>query len=346
MKKHWPRLGFILCIAFLLSSCKNNRSSNGGNTGSGSSPFSWKDRSGKVPFEGSPTWCFIIDEAVYINFNNYEIFKYTPKDNQWKQLTDLSSLSTKTAAFSQNGRGYLVGVQLRPEAGTLVGIYDPNDNTWKQDPILSSMPSGQVVLPAPRYNLTTFTVKKNNQEETYIGLGQTFSDAQDTFWKYHASTKQSFHPIFTEIAPYPEKQKNNFGTTQACTHNHTGYVGYTTANGPWHKYDAVANRWIKIANFSGAPRHFSTAFVIQGRPFVILGISCKPGNAALITEIVEYNPTNDAWITYHDKSFPTAAFNPYVAVLYIISFTVQDKVYVMYGNTDKKPTFLERTLKK
>jgi len=81
--------------------------------------------------------------------------------------------------------------------------------------------------------------------------------------------------------------------------------------------------WIPKSDFGGVERSEALGFSIQGKGYIGLGITNVNGITTFLNDIMEYNPTNDTWIT--------KTLFPGVHRRNASCFVIQDKVYIGGG---------------
>ena len=117
--------------------------------------------------------------------------------------------------------------------------------------------------------------------------------------------------------------------------NH-GYAGLGAVNAEQRiysptlfRYDPSEDNWVQLADFPGGGRYGSTAFTINGRGYICLGVD---NSHNMHSDVWEFNPETGAWTEKSDF----AGGNRYSAC----SFVIGNKAYVIGGSINDGNNYL------
>lgn len=192
-------------------------------------------------------------------------------------------------------------------------VYDPAIDRWDSTGI-AHFPGN------PRVAAVAFSINGKG----YVGTGYDGSNKLKDFWEYNPETN-TWKQMDDLLGGARYK-------SVAFTIGNYGYVGTGYgANGSdlndFYRFDptaAAGSQWVKVQSIGGSKRQAATAFTYNGKAYVCTGIN----NGVLLTDIWEYDPTNDTWTSktaLNDNSSWTIIRQS------ASSFVLNDKGYVCLG---------------
>ncbi len=162
-------------------------------------------------------------------------------------------------------------------------------------------------------------------DKGYIGTGLTNESTprvQD-FWSYDAAKF-----IWTQVAPFGGTGRNNAVAfvVGGKAYVGTGFDGNSNPDLAYKKdfwqYDPATNKWKAVADFLGGTRQYSSAFVVNDKAYVGLGVN----QSNYFQDFYSYDPAADKWTeiaTFTGGKRRGAS-----------AFTVGGKAYVGFGTNN------------
>ncbi len=213
---------------------------------------------------------FVIADTPYVGTGTTNAMKYSSfysydaDSDSWANDDNLiGGVRSGSTAFSIGDYGY-------------VGMGTDGQNYFKDfyrfDP---SQPEGSrwsKLLDLPdtsRFYAVGFTI--GNKGYLGTGLGNDPFQRLNDFWEYDPSTQQ-----WSEMAPVGGENGEGRSSGLGFSINGKGYTGLGRGDSnsylsDFWEYDPDANIWIKVANFKGAPRAFSSVFISNGKAYIVGG---------------------------------------------------------------------------
>ncbi|WP_396144497.1 LamG-like jellyroll fold domain-containing protein [Flavobacterium sp.] len=178
---------------------------------------------------------------------------------------------TAVGSFAIGSKGYYIGGETS-SSGNLVDTweYDTSSNTWSQ---------------------------KANYPGTGTQKGVAFSINGVGYYGLGTAGGQL----------YSYNSQNNTWT-QKATCNLTGISFWSTTyfvvgtnayfldqNNKFFTYDAVANSWSLLSDFTGTKRVTGVGFSINNKGYICTGLNATSAGNTMLNDLWEYNPSNSTW---------------------------------------------------
>lgn len=245
------------------------------------------------------------DDGDFMN----QTWKFIPTTGQWKEM----------GVFPGAGRRWAVAFVLDGKAYYGLGYdgYYKRKDFWKFDPTKPDSLQWERVADfegTARYGAVAFVING----EAFVGAGYSDEGANNTFYKYDASSDE-----WTAVSV--PKRKFYFGT--AFVIDNKAYVGTGLYNGTYvdefTSYDPTTDTWTSLKSLTDQDSYTITrsnavSFTLNGKGYVGLG-----SNSGIRSDFWEYDPVDDTWIevtSYEGKARQDA-----------ISFVIDGKAYVGTG---------------
>jgi outer membrane protein OmpA-like peptidoglycan-associated protein/N-acetylneuraminic acid mutarotase len=277
----------------------------------------WQQKSnfigGKI--EGAVTFTSGGMGYVCLANSGKDCWRYDPKKDEWKKLTDFPGDARKgAAAFSVGNRVYLGTGATKSE----------NDNTdlkdlWEYDPATDHWEHRANLPGGARHGAIAFSIGAKG----YIGLGGQSGRASNytDLWEYDPKNDK-----WLKKCDIPGDGRSN---ASVFVINKDAYVLFgeqgmqlsMTANKmDVYKYGSENNTWVKCTDFPGSPRTGATVFTLNNKGYVFAGTSASQR----YDDFWEYDPTAKSWTEQKPDSLPVARNNAFC-------FSIDSAVYVGTG---------------
>jgi len=209
---------------------------------------------------------------------------------QWTPRTALpAEARTFAAAFSVNGKAYVIGGFDNLGGFTDCWQYDPATNSWTQK---ADFPGG------PRSGAVAFSVGNKG----YLGLGRDVTTYFDDLWEYDPTTD-----TWTQKAAFPGGQREEAVgfAIGSKAYVGTGQVNVTTPTGSFnlssrdfYEYNPANDTWIHKADFPGDARAYAVGIGLDGKGYVGLGGNGEQTQS--YADFYMYDPATNTWTTKSD----------------------------------------------
>lgn len=218
-----------------------------------------------------------------------DMWRYDATLNQWTQMSPYPFGVYFSAAFTVDGKGYVVGGKLGPNNYTsLMYSYDPTTDQWSA---AASFAGGI------RYQLSALSIDGKG----YAGLGTDQDLYRNDWWEYKPSTNS-----WAQRADLPASERSGAAT---FTIGSRGFVCMGTNGGVlddlW-EYNPYSNSWSSRAPYGGSPRKNAAAFVLGSRAYVGTG----KGISGKKQSMQEYHPMSSLGVDDNDivvRAYPNPA---------------------------------------
>ncbi|MGQ0826759.1 MAG: kelch repeat-containing protein [Bacteroidota bacterium] len=248
-----------------------------------------------------------------------DCWKYDPQKDTWEQITSFpGEPRTSAIGFSIGNKGY-IGTGLLGSDNQISAKdfweYDPEKNQWTQK---ADLPGGG------RYGAIGFS----SSEKGYVALGASQTTYYNDIFEYDPKTNQ-----WTKKADFPEEGRIDasvfFTENKAYLLLGAQQKNITPKKKDVWEYDTQTNKWVKKAEFPGAPRVAATAFTLNNKGYIYAGF-----NRATLRyqDVWEYDPATNLWTQKADALCGVRS--------YAFSFVINNNAFVgtgkksMFGSND------------
>jgi N-acetylneuraminic acid mutarotase len=217
-----------------------------------------------------------------------ELWEYDPAGSRWEQRAAIPGpWRGFGVSFGVGGKGYILTGFVEPASDSSdVYEYDPRINEWTKK--LNPFPGRQ------RNFASSFVIGN----KAYVGGGEApdYTSLRD-FWEYDPA-KDSWR----QVAPMPEEK----GRRSAAAFSVDG-KGYIV--GGWGKredihrelrdvweYNPLQDQWTEKASLA-SPRIYSVGFNVEKKGYIALGNTPNWYSDPPSSELLEYDPEADKWVT-------------------------------------------------
>ncbi len=239
-------------------------------------------------------------------------YKFNPRTNQWKKLTDIPNPATNLALAAVNGKIYAIGGDRFQNSNR---EYNPKTNTWK---LLEPMPTARQHIDCGVYD-----------NEIYIVGGLTS-------WQNITQNHEAYDVItnsWSEKAAIPYLVQN----PAVVTIDSLIYVigGAGTKEDIWgdvwrvEKYNVNTNKWTQKRDIPQLL--FKPAAIVFNKQFIVLGGFTKNnGKDECSDKVFIYKPISEQWV--ETTSLP--AKNVFFGCT-----SIDNKIYVIGGTLGDNPNW-------